>query len=249
MQADRNINACFGKFIEETRNEKMYWVEHDNDRVWMFGKMYRREFLEENDIEMNDSRSNEDMGFNQLVLACTDNVIWINDPIYYWHFKDNSITRKPENDYAFIGLKGYIYNHKWAFLECEKRNINNTTKRHAAIISAVCMMYLYHIESIEVRKPEQNDELESWIQDFINVCIGPYIERYDFNKALVVSILRDSEIYRNFLPSVTFEQWLKTLYENYKKTIPTTEEPETTEVVENNPYVTGDVVPEGDSIN
>ena len=250
MESNRNIDACFGKFIEETRNEKMYWVEHDNDRVWMFGKMYRREFLEENNIVMNDSRSNEDMGFNQLVLACTDNVVWISDPIYYWHYKENSITRRPENDYSFIGLKGYIYNHKWAFLECEKRGLNNTPKRHQSIISAMCMMYLYHIESIETRTPEKNKELESWIQDFVNTCIGPYVERYDFNKQLIISILRDTDLYRNYLPSITFEQWLKTLYNNYTQTLPDNTSNESINIVDNNnddkinPYVSGNVTPD-----
>ena len=247
MQSNRNIDACFGKFIEETRNENMYWVEHDNDRVWMFGKMYRREFLEDNGIEMNSSRSNEDMGFNQLVLACTDNIVWINDPIYYWHYKENSITRKPENDYAFIGLKGYIYNHKWAFLECEKRGINKTQKRITSIISAVTMLYLYHMESIEIRKPEQNEKLSKWIQDYFDTCIGPYTERYDFNKGLIVSLIRDTDIYRNYLPSLTFEQWLKSLYEEYKKTHEETTIDNSKIIqneIEENPYISGNVTPE-----
>ena len=242
MQSNRNIDACFGKFIEETRNENMYWVEHDNDRVWMFGKMYRREFLEDNSIAMNSSRSNEDMGFNQLVLACTDNVVWINDPIYYWHYKENSITRNPENDYAFTGLKGYIYNHKWAFLECEKRGINKTQKRLSSVISAISMMYLYHMESIEIRKPEQNEKLSKWIQDYFNTCIGPYVDRYDFNKKLIVSLIRDTDLYRNYLPSLTFEQWLKSLYDEYKKNESNNDNNEKNK--KENPYVSGNITPD-----
>lgn len=215
MEMDKNIDACFGTFIEETRNEHHYWVNHENDKVWMFGKMYRRSFLDDNDIVMNDYRSNEDMGFNQLVLACTDNIVFINDPVYYWHYKEDSITRKPENDYSFTGLKGYIDNHQWAFDECEKRGLNMLTKRKESIISALVMMYLYIIESHETRKKEQTDKLVGWVQEFFNHCIAPKITEYNFDKKFIVNILRQSDIYNHFLPPITFSAFLNELYYVY----------------------------------
>ena len=216
MEMDKNIDACFGTFIEETRNEHHYWVNHENDKVWMFGKMYRRSFLDDNNILMNDSRSNEDMGFNQLVLACTDNVIFINDPVYYWHYKKNSITRNPDNDYSFTGLKGYIYNHQWVFDECEKRELNDLPKLKESIISALVMMYLYVIESQETRKKEQTEELVRWIQEFFNHCIAPKVEKFNFDKKFIVEILRQSDIYNHFLPPITFSTFLNDLYYVYK---------------------------------
>jgi glycosyltransferase involved in cell wall biosynthesis len=216
MNADRNIDGCFGKFIEETRNENRYWLEHSNDRVWMFGKMYRRSFLEENEILMNDSRSNEDMGFNQLVLACTDNIVFINDPVYYWHFKADSITRKPENEYDFTGLKGYIYNHQWAYDQCEERGLNDLQKRKEAVISAVTMMYLYFVESLETREQAKTQELLGWIQEFFNHCIAEKINEYNFDKSFIMSILNSSDIYKLYLPSITFSDFLNSLYAAYK---------------------------------
>lgn len=216
MELDKNIDACFGTFVEETRHENHYWMNHENDKVWMFGKMYRRSFLDDNNILMNDTRSNEDMGFNQLVLACTDNVVFINDPVYYWHYKEDSITRKPENDYSFTGLRGYIYNHQWVFDECEKRGLNGLQKRKDSVISALVMMYLYVIESQETRKKEQTEELVKWVQEFFNHCIGPKIGEYNFDKKFIVEILRQSEIYSHFLPSITFSTFLNELYYIYK---------------------------------
>ena len=64
---DSPINAmCFGTFVEEHAEvkPKPVYAAHNQDTIWMFGKMYKREFLDMHDIKMNDTRANEDNGFN-----------------------------------------------------------------------------------------------------------------------------------------------------------------------------------------
>jgi hypothetical protein len=149
-------------------------------------------------------------------LACTDNIVFINDPVYYWHFKADSITRKPENEYDFTGLKGYIYNHQWAYDQCEERGLNDLQKRKEAVISAVTMMYLYFVESLETREQAKTQELLGWIQEFFNHCIAEKINEYNFDKSFIMSILNSSDIYKLYLPSITFSDFLNSLYAAYK---------------------------------
>ena len=95
---NRQLDAVFGTFLEETENPQAKFVAHQHDATWMFGKMYRRAFLDNFNILMSDSRSNEDMAFNQLVMACTDAVGFFDLPVYYWMLNKESITRKADND-------------------------------------------------------------------------------------------------------------------------------------------------------
>lgn len=156
----RELDAVFGTFFEETENPQMKFVAHQHDGTWMFGKMYRRAFLDHFNILMSDSRSNEDMAFNQLVFACTDHVGFFDMPVYYWMVNKESITRKADNDYQFRGLLGYIDGHTWAETERRKRDLHATEKGIIAAVDALIMMYFYQMEVLQNRPIDQQNE--SW---------------------------------------------------------------------------------------
>lgn len=158
----RQLDAVFGTFLEETENPQMKFVAHQQDGTWMFGKMYRRAFLDHFNILMSDSRSNEDMAFNQLVFACTDNVGFLDMPVYYWMVNKESITRKADNDYQFRGLLGYIDGHTWAENERRKRNLHSSEKGTIAAVDALIMMYFYQMEVLQMRPVDQ--QAESWAE-------------------------------------------------------------------------------------
>ena len=156
----RQLDAVFGVFLEETENPEMKFIPHKQDATWMFGKMYRRAFLDHYEILMSDSRSNEDMAFNQLVLACTDNVGFLDQPVYFWMVNKESITRKADNDYQFRGLLGYIDGHTWAETERRKRELHTKEKGLIAAVDALIMCYFYYMEVLQDRPVDQ--QLECW---------------------------------------------------------------------------------------
>ena len=156
----RQLDAVFGVFLEETENPAMKFIPHKQDATWMFGKMYRRAFLDHYEILMSDSRSNEDMAFNQVVLACTDNVGFLDQPVYFWMVNKESITRKADNDYQFRGLLGYIDGHTWAETERRKRELHTKEKGLIAAVDALIMCYFYYMEVLQDRPVDQ--QLECW---------------------------------------------------------------------------------------
>lgn len=156
----RQLDAVFGVFLEETENPEMKFIPHKQDATWMFGKMYRRAFLDHYEILMSDSRSNEDMAFNQVVLACTDNVGFLDQPVYFWMVNKESITRKADNDYQFRGLLGYIDGHTWAETERRKRELHTKEKGLIAAVDALIMCYFYYMEVLQDRPVDQ--QLECW---------------------------------------------------------------------------------------
>ena len=97
-------------FVEVTKDH-MYNVIEPNF-VWVFGKMYRRSFLNEFHIEFTPTRANEDVGFNKICsLLAPDKIVPIQEITYMWHFNQVSITRRGESEYEFgICIPGFIYN-------------------------------------------------------------------------------------------------------------------------------------------
>ena len=63
-------------------------MAHENDLVWMFGKLYRRSFIDRYNIHFHESsRANEDNGFNRLFQLCTseqEQINFIPAHVYFW---------------------------------------------------------------------------------------------------------------------------------------------------------------------
>lgn len=103
-------------------------MAHEQDLVWMFGKMYRRSFIDKYKIRFHEtSRANEDNGFNRLFQLCTneqEQINFIQAHVYYWHENPNSITRANDCQYSFGSSKsdsfyGYVENMIYAVKEAK----------------------------------------------------------------------------------------------------------------------------------
>lgn len=108
---EQQIDFMTSNFVEERPNEAI--VYHEKDTVWVFAKMYRRKFLEDYKIRFTNARANEDTCFNQKVILSLLNqdkeIACLGDNTYVWRFKDNSITRTNDGQYAYDqSIVGYI---------------------------------------------------------------------------------------------------------------------------------------------
>jgi glycosyltransferase involved in cell wall biosynthesis len=71
----------------------------ENDTTWLHGNIYRRSFLEENNIRF-PSGYNEDGAFNTQCYMLSSKIGMLKIPIYYWLYNKKSITRE-ENEADF----------------------------------------------------------------------------------------------------------------------------------------------------
>lgn len=156
---NNNADEVIGNFAEELANGGLY-IHYCND-VWMHGKMYRRSFLEDNNIRMNNSTANEDTGFNQLTRLVAKNIVNLDQYTYYWKSNPKSICRQNNNEYSFGGLKGFIYNMVWAIKEAEKRN-SNFERRGIVTIQALLEIYYNYLK---FRNRADIKKLVHWSQD------------------------------------------------------------------------------------
>lgn len=148
-------DICNTPFLEELGNK--FITLTNTNRVWLHGMMYRRSFLEKHNILMNESYSNEDVGFNLLCYLCDAKINYLDRPTYCWHYNNNSIVRKDIPSYRDnLSFTGYVENIIWAFNEAEKRNIRS----EKVILEKIRMMLNLFIsyQEASINSPEYNNK-------------------------------------------------------------------------------------------
>ena len=209
VMIQRDMDITYGRFLEQNEDGSIY--PHEICNIWMFGRLYRRSFLEKYNIRFNTSLSNEDTGFNAVCKGCTDRIWYIPKDIYIWHFKPNSITRIKGGMYGQdSGYKGWLDNMMWQIAELQKRFVNRNYIL-SEIISTLCVAYHFHCENME-NYPMNTDISMNWIRGYYCVTVKPY-EQYITEEKLN-QIFRQVAAGQNIaskgiIPKITFEEFLK----------------------------------------
>ena len=148
-------------------------MAHEQDMVWMFGKLYRRSFIDKYNIHFHESsRANEDNGFNTLCRLCANDheqINFIAAHVYYWHESQNSITRANDCQYSYGGsdrdsFYGFVENMIFAVQEAKKRNPYNGFITMWAV-NCMINIYEYYIECY-ARAPEHADNNWKWCKRY-----------------------------------------------------------------------------------
>lgn len=114
---------------------KTYYEELNSEHVNngdLHGKIYRRSFLDKNNIYFFDYRCHEDNAFNNLVLMNNPKISNINETTYIYTLNNNSITHNPFKDQT-ESLEIYIQTIKKVIEKstddnCSQDSINNYIK-------------------------------------------------------------------------------------------------------------------------
>lgn len=208
---EKNADVVSGAFIEELENGT--FVPHPQNMIWVFGKMYRRSFLDRHLIRFNETRCNEDTGFNAVVNALTSRIEHIPQVVYAWHFAENTITRNNKGEYTFAhGHRGYIENMIWAANEMKKRNLNKEIIRNH-VVRVLCRLYFMH-EDVLAFAPEEASGSWEWIVRFYRECIKP-IEAYIPTPYITETYISESNMTKvNAMPKSSFRAFLHDLRES-----------------------------------
>lgn len=175
-----SFQMCVGVFDEIHEmgipaGEGPVLMPHENDMVWMFGKLYRRSFIDAFNIRFHkSSRANEDNGFNTLFRLCTngnDQINYIPAHVYYWHENPNSITRQNDCQYSYGSSEkdsfyGYVENMIYAVKEAKKRNPYNGFITMWAV-NCMLNIYEYYIECVAMA-PEHAETNFKWCKRYYN---------------------------------------------------------------------------------
>lgn len=208
------VSAPFLEEVHNTNDEFDSIQPHEHDMTWMFGKLYKRSFLDKYNINFNISRANEDSGFNGLCLLCSneDTIIYLNSVVYCWNYNPNSITKN--NDYNYNGLRGYIYNHIWSIhkaleIYAKDNNLINSANIISHTLNTLTLIFLYRMNLMfSNRSQEQLDEYDKWALDFYrdvyvyirhnitdDIFIQCYTNTWELHKDLIGNNILPKTIY------------------------------------------------------
>ena len=178
---------------------------------WMFGKLYRRSFLDRYNIRFTTLLSNEDTSFNCVVKGCTDKIWYIPKDVYIWHFKPNSITRIKQGMYGQdSGYKGWSDGMTSQILELQKRFVNRNYILQE-IIGNMVTHYVFHEENL--RNYPMNAEISlNWCRGFYHNVYEPneqYITEERFN-AIAANCLAGHNISaKGVIPSMSLIEFME----------------------------------------
>lgn len=203
---ENELDAVNSIFLEELPNHR--FASHDNDDwVWVFGKIYRRSYLEENQIYFNDSRANEDTGFNTIVYE-HGRVGFLPDNTYIWWHKPDSITRVDGGIYRFTGIEGWLYNMSWAVENLVRLSLEEERIRQRVAI-VICHIYCWYLEFEFDKDPrvDVNKFLE-WVEKFI---LETYNNHIPTNEQLCEAYKNKSQdkILTKKIPTITLKDFIK----------------------------------------
>lgn len=157
MLSDPSIVCVFSRFLED---QKVSYLVHQEENPWMFGKLYKKDYLINHNIRFPiNSRSNEDGAFNtlcKLYSSESEKIKYIQDISYYWNYREDSITRKDNCDYSYNGsFKGLVENQIWVIKEAEK-NIPFSEQLNKHKIDMMINLFVYYLESCRSGKKYMN---------------------------------------------------------------------------------------------
>lgn len=203
-------DLVISNFIYERDNEVT--IKKENP-VWLHGKIYRREFLEKNNILFNTTRANEDNGFNRLILLLKPKIQYLNKITYVYSENKDSITRKNNRLYKFEGLEGFTYNMNWAMKEAMKRGCN---KQSIGIFSQSVLVTMYYYY-LDYHKDYDGEKIIKWCVDTKKLydSYGTFLTDKETEKNLKI---KENE-YRNegkyFYNELSFYDFLEKVGEYY----------------------------------
>ena len=139
---ETNADMLVTNFSEETFQG--YFI-HELNYTWFHGKIYRRSFIENNDIHINSTRKDEDEGFNQLCYIISNNIHYEPIVTYFWRNNRKSTTRH-YNEYNQDSMFDYAYNIMYAVKEAFKCKNYDLYKIDSLVYKALVYVYFLYLE-------------------------------------------------------------------------------------------------------
>lgn len=112
MNIDGGFDALVDNFLEETKNPEtgeMVYVDHQGNDIFVHSKVWRKQYLIDNDIFFDDELSiHEETPFTILAMNCSENIRLCPVPYYLWCWNDNSVCRR-DPKYILKTFKNMIW--------------------------------------------------------------------------------------------------------------------------------------------
>lgn len=214
----------FPFFEVQYSNDDLVYIKHPKNLIWVFAKLYNRNFIKKNNISFNDSRANEDVYFNTLIELCsvkTEEEPVFNDvPMYIWHYNENSITRKNDCEYTHnASLFGYVDNMIECITKAKQKSHIKKQVVNLKIIELMVNLYTQYISAIK-NNPSVIEKLFKkhleFYDKFYSIVEFLYSEAttYSYAKEFIKNRIDENDV---IFGNLTFKQYIDKMKEELEK--------------------------------
>ena len=215
MQEEK-CNLIRATFTEETQDKDgvIHLVSHDDDAVFIHGKVMRREFLLKENIRFNPRLTiHEDGFFNVLVYTLARGTEQkIQTPIYLWAWNENSVVRKDNSKDYILDTYSHLMRQRMALTE---EFIRRERMEDAVRTVAKTVMDSYYDFQKHDWKTQKNksrvERAERWFCAYLKRYAGIYAKTDIVLIADLASIAR-TRVTREramLMESETLKDWLE----------------------------------------
>lgn len=169
---------------EETAGD---FIIHKNDILGLHGKIYRKKFLDDNNIRFNVSRSFEDTSFNSLVSLYGAKIFNIDVFTYVWCDIRESITRQENLEYLTKACLSFAENMLWV---ADTVDLKKCKKRDFLKFCVESLAEIYYkvlsIKDTDIIKKTK----ECWLKIYdafkanSDISLKEFIEKFEFKKSV-----------------------------------------------------------------
>lgn len=142
----QNVDILVSNITADERGTNGYIIFPEQNVTWLHGKVYRVNYLKENNIYFPERIYNEDSFFNQLAFAWTSNIYKLNETFYFWRANQNSLTRKDKFNFRQKHNIEYITSQV-KVLEKILKQLEEKPVKYEKILAI--LIYIYRFSQLE----------------------------------------------------------------------------------------------------
>lgn len=189
---DKPFDIMYSNFVQETeladKPDKRYYLFVEDDTVFIHGKIYKREFLINNNIKcLEGVEENEESYFNGLAFSVPGAlVLYCDKPFYLWCHNEKSLTRVKERaeTFNFETYPSLIYNNDKLIEELIKKD--QTDDAMERVINLVYSCWY------NCNRPAYREEKNKEYVDKIELEIGKFLYKYKEYWDMSTELIRKS---------------------------------------------------------
>ena len=213
-EMESGFDTLISCFIEETRHPETknpIYVNHDMDSTFVHGKVHRRKYLIDNNIEFNPNLTiHEDSYFNMLAqgLAKEGRAKYCPTPFYLWKWRDASVCRH-DPDYILKTYNNMLDSNDALVDEFEKRKHHDKSKFYACFMIFDAYYTLNKKEWIDKTNQSYRDSVEKRFHDYYVKHKDLWDEASDEEKMQISNGVRTRSVAEGMpMESITIKAWL-----------------------------------------
>lgn len=207
--------AVLAEHYLEINQPDLRFVLYKPNYVWTFGKIYRREILNKYNIRFNETRANEDVGFNRSLKLCTmwnekEKAILLEQVVYCWHDNPNSITRANSEFVFGDNIVGFIENVMYAIRKANSLGLNNKHYIQKDIISTMASCYIFYEQSLSETEKYEKTNFEACVKfykEFYEIIELAFDSRF-INEIIIEEFQNKKETLSSFIPKYSFREFM-----------------------------------------